>query len=66
METWMIILISIAIVAVLYVLMSLVVVKADEKAVIFIFGKAARVIGPGLRFCPWLFSLKLLGMVWNL
>lgn len=39
-----------------YILKSLIIVKANETALKFTFGKVTGVYQPGLRFCPWLFS----------
>lgn len=56
METQVIVWLALGALALFYVFMSLVIIQANEKAVLFIWGSAIRVIGPGPHFCPWLFS----------
>lgn len=41
---------------ILYSLKSLIIVKANEMALKFTFGKITGLYQPGLRFCPWLLS----------
>lgn len=54
--TALIITLVVVVMGVLYTLKSLIVVKADEMALRFTFGRVSGLYQSGLRFCPWLWS----------
>lgn len=54
--TTLVIAASVVVIGILYSLKSLIVVRANEMALKFTFGRVTGLYQPGLRFCPWLLS----------